>query len=270
VATPQPARTLTAAGDWAYVSAGTAGLLVVDLTDPREAHIVGQAIVPVSAEAAAIQGPYAYVAANNAGLQVLDISTPASPHVVGSARTPFVAMGVAVAGSTAYVADGYSGLQVLDISDPTHPRLLGGLDTASSSWQVAVTPDYVVLADDAVGVSVLPLQCAGGSAVIDPTGPQPNGTLFVTPNPAGDGEAIHFAMPGNTNGEPPGLTAWLSLYNTGGRLVRRLTAKSPLPGSTVTEWDGRDAAGQRVPAGVYFVRAVAGSRTATGRVVLVR
>jgi hypothetical protein len=144
------------------------------------------------------------------------------------------------------------------------------VDTPGSAWNVAVAADYVVLADDADGLRVLALACAGGSAVTEPAEPHPDGTLFVTPNPTRGEGLIRFTVPANSGGEGRDGTAWLLLYDAGGRLVRRLAAGSLVVESNVTEWDGRNATGHRVPAGIYLARVVAGSRVASGRVVLVR
>jgi flagellar hook assembly protein FlgD len=49
--------------------------------------------------------------------------------------------------------------------------------------------------------------------------------------------------------------AEVAVFDAGGRRVR-LLASGPLPaGRHPLDWDGRDEAGARTPAGVYFVRA---------------
>jgi hypothetical protein len=258
------------AGYWAYVSAGSAGLLVVDLTDPYMAHIEGSVSIPVSAEMSAIQGPYAYVAAATAGLQVVDISDPALPHVVGGARTPYMAYGVAVDGLTAYVADTKYGLQIFDVSDPANPLLLGGLDTPGTAYNVALAPNYALVADDAGGVQVLPLSCGSGTAAPEFAGPNRHAPLSVVPNPTRGEASIRFSMLESIDGGSCGTAAWLSLYDAGGRLVRRLAAGPLIAGSNLVQWDGRNETGERVPTGIYLARVVSGSRVATGQVVLLR
>jgi flagellar hook assembly protein FlgD len=46
----------------------------------------------------------------------------------------------------------------------------------------------------------------------------------------------------------------LSIYDTAGRLVRRLDHGVREPGKYTVEWDGRDARGRAVKNGVYFYR----------------
>jgi flagellar hook assembly protein FlgD len=61
---------------------------------------------------------------------------------------------------------------------------------------------------------------------------------------------------------------WLYVHDLSGRLVRRI-ALGREPGGTVN-WNGRDEGSRPVPAGLYFVRLVSGSRHADSRVVFVR
>jgi endonuclease I len=62
----------------------------------------------------------------------------------------------------------------------------------------------------------------------------------------------------------------LRLYNAAGRLVRTLAAGQEMsPGSHALDWDGVDDNGARVGAGIYFAQLVAGTETATRRIVAV-
>jgi glucose/arabinose dehydrogenase len=64
--------------------------------------------------------------------------------------------------------------------------------------------------------------------------------------------------------------AELTLYDMGGRRVRTLLAAAGLAaGPHEVVWDGADAAGRRVPAGLYFARLRAGGETLDRRVVRV-
>jgi hypothetical protein len=62
----------------------------------------------------------------------------------------------------------------------------------------------------------------------------------------------------------------LEFYDAAGRLVRTLARGDLAAGEHRTTWDGRDAAGREVPAGVLFCRLAAGGATATRRFELVR
>jgi len=84
----------------------------------------------------------------------------------------------------------------------------------------------------------------------------------VSPNPIGKSGIIRFDLP-----KP--VAVELKLYDARGRLVRTAHGGDVLPaGSHQWTWDGRDEAGRRVSAGVYFYRMIAGSFRATERAVV--
>jgi len=83
------------------------------------------------------------------------------------------------------------------------------------------------------------------------------------PNPATGATRIGFTL-----GEPGRVT--IEVVDVGGRRVRTLARGALAAGAHRLEWDGRDAAGRPVAAGVYFVRAEAGDARATRRFVRVR
>ena len=59
----------------------------------------------------------------------------------------------------------------------------------------------------------------------------------------------------------------MEIYSTGGARVRGLVDELLGVGRHVVTWDGRDAAGRPVPAGVYFVRLDAGSHRQNAKLV---
>jgi hypothetical protein len=62
----------------------------------------------------------------------------------------------------------------------------------------------------------------------------------------------------------------IRVYDLAGRLVRALHDGPVGPGATLFAWDGRDARGRRVAAGVYFVRATGGADVETAKAVRIR
>jgi len=122
--TPGDAKGVFVSGNYAYVANGSAGLRVIDISDPSSPFEVGYCNTPRCALGVFVSGNYAYVAAsvdwNNNGydegrLYIIDVSNPSSPSEIGYYDTPGAAMGVYVFGNYAYVADGYSGLVILRI-----------------------------------------------------------------------------------------------------------------------------------------------------------
>ncbi len=62
----------------------------------------------------------------------------------------------------------------------------------------------------------------------------------------------------------------VAVHDVSGREVAVLAERRYGPGSHEVTWSGVDEAGRRVPSGIYFVRLVAGTSSATRKVVLLR
>jgi hypothetical protein len=96
--------------------------------------------------------------------------------------------------------------------------------------------------------------------------PQPDArklTLRVAPNPAQGGTAfvVETVRPGPQR---------IRVVDIRGRLVWRLEDSPATAGARRVSWDGRDAAGRPLPAGVYVVTVESGGRSTSSRVSLVR
>lgn len=86
-------------------------------------------------------------------------------------------------------------------------------------------------------------------------------SLFqVAPNPFGAETTVFLARPLASGGT-------LTVYDLAGRAVRETALSASI---TSINWDGRDAAGRRLPAGVYFLRLDTMNETETKRIVLMR
>lgn len=100
----------------------------------------------------------------------------------------------------------------------------------------------------------------GSTSAVDPAGPALAFALQTpSPNPFGEATTISFTL-------PRGVHARLEVFDASGRSVRTLVNGWQGPGQHVMQWLGDDAAGQRIKAGVYFCRLVAGEFHATRRV----
>src|SRR5690242_14216519 len=84
--------------------------------------------------------------------------------------------------------------------------------------------------------------------------------LRVTPNPSAGPADVSFAL------REPG-SARVEIFDTQGRRVRTLADIPFAVGAERLTWDGADARGLRVPAGLYLVRLSAGRTTSTVRVL---
>ncbi|MCX5752432.1 MAG: T9SS type A sorting domain-containing protein, partial [Candidatus Krumholzibacteria bacterium] len=62
----------------------------------------------------------------------------------------------------------------------------------------------------------------------------------------------------------------ISVYNVLGQRIKVVYSNSVYSGMMTLEWDGTDAGNGTVPAGVYFLRVIAGNETAVRKVVILR
>jgi len=81
----------------------------------------------------------------------------------------------------------------------------------------------------------------------------------ASPNPFARGTAAKLAVPRAAQGA-------VHVYDVQGKEVRALAMGAFEPGERTIEWDGRDAAGGLVAAGIYFISAQVGGENARLRV----
>lgn len=83
------------------------------------------------------------------------------------------------------------------------------------------------------------------------------------PNPFTAGTGIRFRL------SEPGRTS-LRIYNVSGQMVRCLVDGDMRAGEHRAHWDGRNEAGRRVAAGIYYARLTCGSRSAIRKMAFLR
>lgn len=157
------ARSIAFVGTHAYVACD-AGLVVVDLDDPKHpkiVHVVEEHELE-HPHAIAVQLHYAFVT-DAQGVKVLDISEPAHPHVVHEVVVPD-AHGIYVARTYAYVAAGKHGLAILDVTNPTAAHVdqvfdAGGCLNDAEDVQLGITNVslFAYVADGKNGLRVVQL-----------------------------------------------------------------------------------------------------------------
>jgi len=113
-------------------------------------------------------------------------------------------------------------------------------------------------ANDAVTVTV-----AVGEGTAAPVGGAAEFAARLTKNPFRESTGLRFAL------ADPGRVR-LDILDVRGRRVRALGGAGLPAGEHVLAWDGRDAAGRPVPAGLYLYRLVTAGGTRTGKVLRLR
>ncbi len=151
------------AGTRLYVAC-TAGLVVVDISDPTRPRVVGRSPAGFlkNPRKLAIQFLYAFVSDDD-GVKVLDLSEPDSPRPVPGATVALRdARGLYAARTYLYAADGADGLAIIDIKNPEAAKLrelydAGGLldDTRAVQIGAVSASMYALVADGRNGLRVL-------------------------------------------------------------------------------------------------------------------
>ena len=249
------ARKVAAHGSMAYLISAEPGgigkLRVIDVSNPAVPTILGTATIPgFVLDGIAVSGPYAYVAVrgsgNNypSGFRVVQISTPQSPTVIGGMDlVGLFTKSVAISGTHLFAAAGAGGVHVINVSNPTAPALIGYLDVLAGAVTVSGSWAYVTTGPS--GLAIGHAQCPAETAVIPQ---EPPSTLLgpAVPNPSARGETrIPFTVPQKGR-------VTLRILDIRGREITTLIDRVSEPGTSSIIWDGQDASGEIVPAGIYF------------------
>jgi hypothetical protein len=166
--------------------------------------------------------------------------------------------------------------------DPGHPQSDPIVITGSANWSTAAgsvnDENQVYIHDYSIARQYLQefaerYHAAGGSGplgvgsgIADQAAPLGRNRLglVAAPNPFAHSTEIGFDL-------PAGGPARLRIFDAGGRMVRELHLGGRLSAGTHHRtWDGRDAAGSKVPGGIYFFRLDTAGQAVSQPLTLVR
>jgi hypothetical protein len=141
-----PANAVGLFGNFACVAAGSAGLMLFDISNPNAPQRVGGYEADGGASDVAVSGQHAFVL-ESAGLTVLDLSDPPQPRKIGGWTTTDSVHRFSVKGNLAavvessYVQGGGAGkrqwtLALIDLSTPQAPQAVGryAVALAPNDW----------------------------------------------------------------------------------------------------------------------------------------
>ncbi|GJM45446.1 MAG: hypothetical protein DHS20C21_22880 [Gemmatimonadota bacterium] len=195
------------------------------------------------------------------------ITLPAGFPINGTVRDVY---GTPVANVDLDAFEVPSGLAFPLIDDDTAPSGAYSVRLPSGSWALVANPPVgsgllprSVLLDPLAGPTSLDIVLASSSVAVPESGPlNASGMLFPNrPNPFRGSTQLSFQLPrGARSGE-------LAILDASGRLVRGYRLSD---GAATLDWDGRDSAGGRVAAGIYFYRLRAENVEITRKMTLIR
>jgi hypothetical protein len=174
-----PSWGVTLSGTHAYVAAGEAGLLVVDVADPKAPQLVGTCDLPGRARAVAVSGELAYVPCDVAGLQVVSVADATDPRLIQSCGTPGACLDVALSGAYAFLADSDLGWlrQSAESTEPVE-AVTGLLAVSLSSPSAAL--QHAAVVNTSTMTAIVPQRGLLGSWDVKIT--NPDASTAVLPN----------------------------------------------------------------------------------------
>jgi hypothetical protein len=146
---------IAVSGNYAYVSADSAYLYIVDISDlenPIAINEVGDSHVSYDVE---ISGDYAYLAAGYYGMKVVSIANPEDVYICSELSTGNGVYSVAIVGDIAYLGKSSGGLYVVNIENPFAPEIIGEMDTIGETLGIDILGHCAFLADDFGGFATV-------------------------------------------------------------------------------------------------------------------
>jgi len=141
-------------GNYAYLVAGMGGIIIVDVSNPKNLKVVGHYKNIDFVHIIRVSGGYAYTVGTG-GLTILDLSNPVKPAKIGEFYLPIGPEDVSIDGDIAFVSVGGSGLVMVDISNPEIPVHAGSYNTFGYTQSQYIGKESVYLADQDGGLVVL-------------------------------------------------------------------------------------------------------------------
>jgi hypothetical protein len=286
-----PASDIAISGTHAYV-VNDDRFTSVDISDPAHPAIISGCALPLWAWNVTVHGDFAYIGNSNAGLRIVDISNPSHPFVRGGVDTFDWAFDLVSDGAHVYANLGNNRLGVFEVGNPDAPReivevqmpgFINGLALVGNRLFCAAEPGVVVVDVSNPASPVFAGMTRASGASIDVRGSfvylLGGGSLIVL-GPAladvGDeqivGDGIRLGVPSPIRGTAPisidldrAQPLRLSLFDVGGRRVASIHDGIAPSGFSRWFWNPGSA-----PAGMYYVRAETGGRSAVRKLLLLR
>ncbi|MCB1742255.1 MAG: hypothetical protein KDK91_17910, partial [Gammaproteobacteria bacterium] len=141
-------------GDRQYVAMGSAGLVVLDRSDPSQPRWIGA--LDFSGEITCIEGEADVMfVAEGSTVHAVDVASPLQMRVLDSLDLGGSISEFKLRNEVLYAAAGTAGLRIIDVSDPESIGLIATVATPDAAWQIAVSssrayivsPDFGIIVD---------------------------------------------------------------------------------------------------------------------------
>jgi len=152
-----PAVAIAVSDNLAYVATGTAGLRVLNITEPNEITEIRHYYEEVNSfKELVIKDDLLYTTAGKNGLIIFDISDVSESiepmcHINGIANTTGF---IAVENNLAILDINGEGFAIIDVSNPTNPNVLSQVDVYTDVYDIFVDNDLVYVVGFTTGVII--------------------------------------------------------------------------------------------------------------------
>ncbi|MCF8367957.1 MAG: hypothetical protein K9G76_02870 [Bacteroidales bacterium] len=141
-----------------YISQGEGGLIIIDVADPENPHVISTTTQGVRGYSTkiAMKDSVVYLAAGSFGITVVNVADPAAPEVTVSNLSMKPAKNIHIMGQYLFTAVSEQGVNIADIGYPTQPEIRGGLYTSGYAMGLTTTSDsaYLLVASGEMGLSM--------------------------------------------------------------------------------------------------------------------
>ena len=144
----------------AYLAASTAGLLIVDVSDPSAPALLGSLLTPERASAVALVDTSTVIVGRrgtvSAGITLVDVSIPSAPAPLGQLGKAFIddPRAIAVKDTVAFVADLSLGLLSVAIGTRSAPSIIGQ-PSGTAAVDVALSGNLLLVGTRSAGLQIV-------------------------------------------------------------------------------------------------------------------
>jgi hypothetical protein len=134
------------AGSYAYISAGSRGVIIFDISDPSSPAEVGSYKSFFDSRESIVLNDIAYIAHSGDGLLMVDISNPDYPELIGQFETGSLNYDVRIKNGLAFLACWEAGFKIVDVSNPASPVLVAAIENFNAS-KLEVSDNYAYVVE---------------------------------------------------------------------------------------------------------------------------
>lgn len=160
---------LAGRGHHVYVANGTAGLVIVDVSQPDRPAVLSSLALPGAAWRVALRGDVALVLTIKEGLHLVDVSAPEHPVLLHTLALSGPLLDFVCNDRFAYVAAAGRGVYVIDLKNPADPILLKTIRSPGGGRGVALQGDQLAVAAGNQGVLLFHGAAAGALELVAQT-----------------------------------------------------------------------------------------------------